>query len=88
MLLVESLTCHTSFGMKVFFQQIPWSANLLQILSCTQSTKNENTDYQYIRLAQNENGLTRTNLPTIVCNILKAAFKIFVLDAYETAFLS
>ena len=34
---VESPTCHTNFGMKLSCQHIPWSANLLQILSCSQS---------------------------------------------------
>ena len=34
---VELPTCHTNFGMKLSCQHIPWSANLLRILSCSQS---------------------------------------------------
>ena len=46
-LVVESPTCHTSFGMKLCCQHIPCSANLLQTLSCTQSVNNTLTTQQW-----------------------------------------
>ena len=40
----ESVTCHTTFSIKLFCQHIPWSTNLLWILSCTQSWNNKTSN--------------------------------------------